>query len=163
VFVPGPVNDRLWHLPFNRLQGINEQLVAGREDIFYRWEFAAAAKPLPDAVIDYYVSILSQPESLHASFEWYRALDTTIAQDAQRKSRRLPMPILAIGGEASFGEHVAEAMRLVADDVQGVVLPGTGHFVAEESPDELLEVLTAFLAPYRDGAAAQAAAGLASR
>jgi pimeloyl-ACP methyl ester carboxylesterase len=154
VFVPGPVNDRLWHLPFNRLHKINEQLVAGREDVFYRWEFDAAAKPLPDEVIDYYVSTLCNPDSLRASFEWYRALDTTIAQDAQRKTQRLSMPVLAIGGEASFGEHVADAMKLVADDVQGVVIPGTGHFVAEESPDEMLEALTAFLAPYRDGSAA---------
>ncbi len=147
VFVPGPINDRLWHLPFNRLYTINEQLVTGREEIFYRWEFDAAAKPLPDEVIAYYVSMLSHPDSLRASFEWYRALDTTIAQDEQRKARPLSMPVLAIGGEASFGTHVADALALVADDVQGVVIPGTGHFVAEESPDEMLDALTAFLAP----------------
>jgi hypothetical protein len=41
--VPGPVNDRLWHLPFNRLEKINEQLVEGREGIFFGWEFDAAA------------------------------------------------------------------------------------------------------------------------
>lgn len=149
VFVPGPVNDRLWHLPFNRLRTINEQLVAGREDVFYRWEFAAAAKPLADEAIDYYVGMLSNPDSLRASFEWYRALDTTIAQDQQRKERSLAMPVLAIGGEASFGGHVADAMKLVADDVHGVVIPGTGHFVAEESPAEMLDALGSFLAPYR--------------
>jgi pimeloyl-ACP methyl ester carboxylesterase len=49
---------------------------------------------------------------------------------------------------------VAEALRLVADDVQSVVIPDTGHFVAEESPDELLAALTAFLAPARVVAAA---------
>ncbi len=149
VFVPGMINDRLWHLPFNRLQKINEQLVAGREDIFYRWEFDAAAKPLPDEVIAYYVGILSNPESLRASFEWYRALDTTIAQDQQRKLTKLAMPVLAIGGERSFGDHVAEAVRLVAEDVQSVVIADTGHFVAEESPDALLAALTAFLVPAR--------------
>jgi pimeloyl-ACP methyl ester carboxylesterase len=82
----------------------------------------------------------------------YRALDTTIAQDEQRKSRRLTMPVLAIGGEASFGENVGNAVQAVADDVQSVVIPGTGHFVGEEAPQELLEALTVFLAPYRDGA-----------
>ena len=158
VFVPGPINDRLWHLPFNRLQGINEQLVAGREGVFFRWEFDAAAKPLPDAVIDYYVGILSDPDALHRSFEWYRALDTTIAQDAVRKERRLTVPLLAIGGALSFGEHVADALRLVADDVQPVVIPDTGHFVAEESPDELLAALTPFLAAYRDAPRSAAAA-----
>ena len=64
------------------------------------------------------------------------------------------MPVLAIGGAASFGDHVAGAMNLVADDVEGVVIPDAGHFVAEESPDEMLAALTRFLAPYRDRMAA---------
>jgi pimeloyl-ACP methyl ester carboxylesterase len=153
VFVPGMINDRLWHLPFNRLEKINEQLVKGREDVFFGWEFDAAAKKLPDDVISYYVGLLSDPDALRGSFGFYRALDATIAQDAQRKSRPLTMPVLAIGGEASFGGHVADAMRPVADDVQSLVIAGAGHFVAEEAPDELLSALTEFLAPYRDGAA----------
>ena len=64
------------------------------------------------------------------------------------------MPVLAIGGAASFGENVANAMKLVADDVESLVIPGTGHFVAEEAPDEMLAALAAFLAPYRDAPAA---------
>jgi pimeloyl-ACP methyl ester carboxylesterase len=153
VLVPAPVNDRLWHLSFNRLEGINEQLVEGRERIFFDWEFEAAAKKLPAEVIDYYVGLLSDPDSLRGSFGFYRALDATIAQDGERKDQRLTMPILAIGGEASFGDHVEGAMKLVADDVQGVVIPGAGHFVAEEAPDEMLAALTEFLGPYRDGGA----------
>ena len=154
MFVPGPINDRLWHLPFNRLQKVNEQLVTGREDVFFGWEFDAAARKLPKDVIDYYVGLLSDPDALRGSFEFYRALDTTIAQDAERATRRLTLPVLAVGGEASFGEHVADAVKLVADDVQSLVVAGAGHFVAEEAPDELLAALTAFLAPYRDGASA---------
>jgi pimeloyl-ACP methyl ester carboxylesterase len=151
VFVPGFINDRLWHLPFNRIDTLNEQLVTGREKLFFGWEFDAAAKKLPDEVLDYYVGLLSNPESLRATFGFYRALDTTIAQDRERASRRLTMPVLAIGGAASFGDQVGEAESLVADDVQSVVIPGTGHFVAEEAPEEMLAALTAFLAPYRDG------------
>src|SRR3954469_2563178 len=44
LFLPGPLNDRLWHLTFNRIDGLNEQLVAGREDLFFRWEFDAASR-----------------------------------------------------------------------------------------------------------------------
>jgi len=150
LFLPGPINDRAWHLTFNRLQKINEQLVKGREDAFFGWEFDAAARKLPADVVDYYVRRLTNPDALRASFEFYRALDTTIAQDQQRKTRRLKMPVLAIGGAASFGGHVADAVKLVADDVEGLVIPGTGHFVAEEAPDEMLAALTAFLGPYRD-------------
>jgi pimeloyl-ACP methyl ester carboxylesterase len=159
VLVPAPINDRLWHLPFNRLEGINEQLVTGREDVFFRWEFDAAARPLPDKVIDYYVSLLKDPDSLRASFGFYRALDATIAQDAQRKTQRLAMPLLAIGGEVSFGDHVADALNAVADDVESVVISGAGHFVAEEAPDEMLAALTSFLTPYRDGAGVAPRAG----
>jgi pimeloyl-ACP methyl ester carboxylesterase len=150
ALLPAPVNDRLWHLLFNRLEGINEQLVAGRERIFYNWEFEAAAKKLPAEIVDYYVAALSNPDSLRASFGFYRALDTTIAQDQERAAHRLTMPVLAVGGAMSFGDHVEGALRLAADDVTGVVIPDTGHFVAEESPDALLAALTPFLAPYRD-------------
>ena len=162
LFLPGPLNDRLWHLGFNRIQTLNEQLVTGREDVFYRWEFDAAAKPLPDEAIDYYVRTLSNPDSLRASFGWYRALDATIAQDQERKNRPLTMPVIAIGGERSFGEHVGDAVRAVAPDTHSVTIPDTGHFLAEESPDELLAALTPFLAPYRDASAPAPAAAATS-
>ena len=149
--VPGPINDRLWHLAFNRIEKLNEQLVMGREDAFFGWEFDAAAKKLPADVIAYYVQLLSNPDSLRGSFGFYRALDATIAQNSQRKGR-LEMPVLAIGGAASFGDHVAGAMRLLADDVHGVVIPEVGHFVAEEAPNEMLVALATFLAPYRNRA-----------
>jgi pimeloyl-ACP methyl ester carboxylesterase len=154
LFVPSPINDRLWHIPFNRVDELPEQLVEGREDVFFGYEFAIQGGKLPDDVVDYYVRILSNPDALPGSFGFYRAFDTTVAQNEQRKSRRLTMPVLAIGGAASYGEHVADAMKLVADDVQSVVIPGTGHWVAEEAPDEMLAALTAFLAPYRGGPAA---------
>jgi pimeloyl-ACP methyl ester carboxylesterase len=32
-----------------------------------------------------------------------------------------------------------------------VVIPGAGHWVAEQAPEEMLAALTEFLAPYRDG------------
>lgn len=146
LFLPAPLNDRLWHLGFNRIDGLNELLVTGREDAFYRWEFDAAAKPLDDETIGYYVRTLSNPDSLRGSFGWYRAIDETIAQDEERKNTPLTMPVMAIGGEKSFGELVGNAVSAVAPQVQSVVIPETGHFLAEESPEELLAALTPFLA-----------------
>ena len=69
-------------------------------------------------------------------------------------TRRLTLPVLAIGGAESSGEGVGNTMKLAADDVQTLVLPGTGHWVAEQAPEQLLAALTTFLAPYRDRAAA---------
>jgi pimeloyl-ACP methyl ester carboxylesterase len=154
LLVPAQVNDRLWHIPFNRVDKLPEQLVAGNEAAFFGYEFAIQGGKLPAEVIDYYVQMLSDPDVLPGSFGFYRAFDTTVAQNEQRKSRPLAMPVLAIGGAGSYGDHVAEATRLVADDVQSVVIPGTGHWVAEDAPDEMLAALTSFLAPYREGSAA---------
>ena len=63
------------------------------------------------------------------------------AQNQQRKTR-LTLPVLAVGGAESSG-------AMVADDVQALVIPDCGHWVAEQAPGELLAALTAFLAPYR--------------
>ena len=63
------------------------------------------------------------------------------------------MPVLAIGGAASYGEHVGEAMGALADDVRGVVIPDAGHWVAEQNPEAMLTALTTFLAPYRSALA----------
>jgi pimeloyl-ACP methyl ester carboxylesterase len=158
LFLPPQLNPRLWHLAFNQLPGeVNEALVRGREDIFFGAEFDASAGTgkLPGEAVRYYVdTIASDPEALRGSFEFYRAIPASSAQNEERKSRRLTMPVLAIGGAESGMEGVEATMRLVADNVQGVVLPGAAHWVAEQAPDELLATLSEFLAPYREGAAA---------
>jgi pimeloyl-ACP methyl ester carboxylesterase len=155
LFLPPPLNAKLWHLAFNQLPKINEQLVTGREDIFFGAEFDASAgtNKLPDYAVRYYIDTLKDPDHLRGSFEFYRAIPTTIAQNQKRKERRLTLPVLAIGGAESSGEGVGNTMKLAADDVQAVVLADSGHWVAEQAPEQLLAALTAFLAPYRDGTA----------
>ena len=144
-------NNQLWHFAFNRLAGVNDQLAAGREHVYFGFQFAKAAKTLPDYAVRHYIDALAaDPAALHASFAIYRALDTTIAQNEQRKTRRLTLPVLAIGGAESSGEGPGNTMKLAADDVQTLVIPGCGHWVAEQAPEELLAALTAFLAPYRE-------------
>lgn len=152
LFVPGFVNNRLWHIAFNRADGVNEQLVAGREAIYFGYEFESAmVQKLPAEVVQYYVDRLaSDPAALRGSFGFYRELDETIGRNEQRKAQRLRMPVLAIGGAFSGGDMVADSVKLTADDVEGVVIPNCGHFVAEEAPDAFLSELSWFLTPYRN-------------
>jgi pimeloyl-ACP methyl ester carboxylesterase len=160
LVLPGPLNDRLWHIAFNRLDPeVNEELVRGKEDVYFGAEFAASAgHPLPESAVEYYVQALtSREDALRGSFGWYRAIDATIAQNEERKNRRLGMPVLGIGGALSGGEMAAETMKLVADDVQTAVLPDSGHWVAEEAPEALLAAVGDFLAPYREAAAEDSA------
>jgi pimeloyl-ACP methyl ester carboxylesterase len=157
LILPDQVKARLWHISFNQQDTVNEELVTGREDIFFGAEFSASAgtNKLPDYAVKYYVDTLSSPEALHGSFQMYRAFNTSAAQNEQRKTRRLTMPVLAIGGEQSSGEMVGDTMRLTADDVQSLVIPGIGHWLAEQAPEAMLGALTEFLAPYREAAAAR--------
>jgi pimeloyl-ACP methyl ester carboxylesterase len=152
MFVPESLNNRLWHIPFNRVNDpLTEQLVRGREDIFFGYEFAIQAgegKKLPPDVIDYYVGIFSDRDVLRGSFGLYRAWFTTLIQNAERTANPLPMPVLAIGGATSWKEDVG---HVNATDIQTVVVPN-GHWVAETAPEEVLAALGAFLAPYRAAA-----------
>jgi pimeloyl-ACP methyl ester carboxylesterase len=154
LFLPPLLNAKFWHLTFNQLPAeVNEALVRGREEIFFGAEFdvSAGTSKLPEEVVTYYVDLLaSDGDALRGSFGFYRALTASIAQNDERKSRRLKMPVLAIGGEQSAGAGVGQTMQLIADDVQSVVLTGAGHWVAEQAPEQLLDALTSFLAPYRD-------------
>jgi pimeloyl-ACP methyl ester carboxylesterase len=152
-FCPAPLNDGLWHIAVNRLDEVNEQLVTGREDIYFGYEFniQAGKNKLPEELIDYYVGLLRTPDSLHGTFAFYREWDAMVAQNEQRKDQPLTMPVLAISGADSWGEAVGEAFKPLADDVQTAVIPGAGHWFAEQAPEETLEALIPFLAPYRDG------------
>jgi len=133
LFLPPQLNERLWHLAFNQLPKTNEQLVTGREDIFFGAEFDASAgtNKLPREAVRYYIDTLAADlDHLRGSFGFYRAIPASTAQNEQRKARRLTLPVLAIGGAESSGEGVGNTMKLTADDVQTLVIPGCGHWVA---------------------------------
>src|SRR5262249_24855407 len=113
----------------------------------FGFQFATkAASKLPDDAVRYYIDALADPDALRGSFAAYRALDATIAQNRQRMTRRLTLPVLAIGATEGYGEVTADTLKLAADNVQSVTIPGSGHYCLEEAPDEVLKALTAFLA-----------------
>ncbi|GAA1932540.1 alpha/beta fold hydrolase [Streptantibioticus ferralitis] len=144
-------NDRLWHFAFNRLSEVNEQLVKGREHLYFGHQFATkAARKLPDYAVRHYIDTLAcDPEALRASFAFYRALDATIAQNQQRRTRQLTLPVLTIAGAQNSGELVGNTMKLAAHDVESLIIDNCGHYPAEETPEDMLAALTTFLAPYR--------------
>ncbi|MFD0525885.1 alpha/beta fold hydrolase [Paractinoplanes durhamensis] len=148
-FGSAAANQRLWQFGFNRLTDLNEELVRGRERLFFGWQFATkAATPtaIPSYAVDVYVdAITADPRALRASFAYYRALDETIAQNEQRSKTRLTLPVLGVGGALWSGPNAAQTMRLAADDVTGFVLDDCGHYPAEEQPARFTEILEDFL------------------
>jgi pimeloyl-ACP methyl ester carboxylesterase len=153
MFAKAVDNNKLWHIPFNRVDDeLTELLVHGREEAFFGYEFRIqGGKSLPQYALNYYFELFSDPAVLRGGMGLYRAWDATLAQNAVRVAQPLKMPVLAIGGVDSYGPGVGVAMTPLASDLTTVVTP-SGHWVAEQAPRELLAALTTFLAPYRAGA-----------
>jgi hypothetical protein len=88
-----------------------EPVPTGRHLFGAEFDASAGTKKLSEYAVRYYLDTLaSAPEALHSSFGFYRAADTSTTQNQQRKTRRLTLPVLAIGGAESFGDGVGNAM-----------------------------------------------------
>jgi pimeloyl-ACP methyl ester carboxylesterase len=138
----------LWHFSF---QGPDaERLVAGRERIYLDrfWnEFSADPKSFGEASRDHYAKLYAQPGAMHAGFNQFAAFDQdAIDNKAFVAKIKLTMPILAVGGEKSFGPTMAVVMRAAASDVTELVFPNSGHWLMEEQPKATAVAVTAFLA-----------------
>ena len=154
-FVTAALNNKLWHIAFNRVDDdLIVNMVRNNADDYYNYEFRIQGGPsLPNSAIRYYIDLYTRNKDiLRASFGLYRAWETTLHQNTERSADQLTIPVLGIGGEMSYGGMAAAGIMPAAIDVQTAVIPGAGHWVAEQAPQVVLDVLTPFLAPYRDGA-----------
>jgi pimeloyl-ACP methyl ester carboxylesterase len=137
----------LWHFSF---QGPDaERLVAGRERIYLDrfWnEFSADPKSFSEASREHYGKLYAQPGAMHAGFNQFAAFDQdAIDNKAFVAKGKLTMPILAVGGEKSFGPMMATVMRAAATDVTEAVIPNSGHWLMEEQSAATVAAVRAFL------------------
>lgn len=141
-----------WHWGFHAQVDIAEALIRGREHLYLRHWFAGLH---PHAIttddLDDYARCMAQPGSLRAGLECFRAFPRDVAFNKEAARTPLPMPVLALGGARSLGSAALDAMRQLATDVRGGVLPGCGHWIAEEAPEALLAHLLPFLDGEPDG------------
>lgn len=140
-------NPLLWHFRFGGPD--MERLVAGRERIYLDrfWnEFSADPSHFREAAREHYAALYAQPGAMHAGFAQFAAFDQDALDNAEfLTAGKLAMPVLALGGEHSFGLGMAEVMRFAATDVTGDVVPGSGHWIMEENPAATVALVTDFL------------------
>ncbi|MFI7279744.1 alpha/beta fold hydrolase [Micromonospora chersina] len=133
---------------FNLTNGLPEQLITGREplwvDRFTDSIMLNKGSIGPEEAAEY-ARHLRDPAHLSASFGYFRAFGQDVADNAAYRARKLPMPVLAVGARASLGEQVAEQVRRYADSVTGEVVEECGHWLFEERPAELTDLLLPFL------------------
>jgi pimeloyl-ACP methyl ester carboxylesterase len=140
-------NPLLWHFRFGGPD--MERLVAGRERIYLDrfWnEFSADPSRFDEASRRHYARLYALPGAMHSGFEQFHAFDQdAIDNRASLAEGKLTIPVLALGGEKSFGGTMAEVMRAAADHVQGGVVPDSGHWIMEENPAATIALVRPFL------------------
>jgi pimeloyl-ACP methyl ester carboxylesterase len=143
---PPGFEDCCWWFRFHQTPDIPEMLTAGKEREYLSWFYRYAYNPeaITQADIDKYVSKYSASGGMRAGFEYYRAFPTTLEQNKDHANVKLQMPVLALGGEYSFGTAALDSMKSLATNVHGGVVPSSGHWIAEEQPKFLVEQLTKF-------------------
>jgi len=154
AFLPGIGNWKevwlmrdLWHFHF--YGDVPLALVKGRERTYFEhfWnDFAADSKQsVPEADRRVYAKAYAKPGGMRAGFEYFKAFSQDAIDFEQFSKTRLAMPVLVLTGEKASGNFLIEQARLVAVDVRGQVVPGSGHWLMEEAPNTVIPAIIDFL------------------
>jgi len=140
-------NPLLWHFRFGGPD--MERLVAGRERIYLDrfWnEFSATPSRFSEAAREHYAELYALPGAMHSGFMQFAAFDQDVLDNQSFLAKgKLGMPVLAVGGEKSFGRTMAQIMRFAATNVREAVIPDSGHWIMEENPTATIALVRDFL------------------
>ena len=136
----------LWHFDFGGPYA--ERLVRGRERIYLDrfWnEFAGTPSKIGEATRRHYATLYARPGAMRAAFAQFRSIRKDADDNRKAIETKLTIPVLAVGGEKSFGATQAVVMRNAATDVTEVVIPDAGHWLMEEQPVATVKAIRQFL------------------
>ena len=139
-------NPGVWHFNFHGPDA--ERLVAGRERIYFDriWNDFTGDPSKPDeATRNFFAATYAQPGGMRAGFAQFAAFSQDAKDNKVFEQTKLTMPVLAVGGEKSFGPLQAVIMRHVATNVQEEVVAGSGHWLMEERPAYTVALIRKFL------------------
>ncbi len=139
---------RMYHLPlFEAPDGLAEALITGREKMFvshFMQQQAFNIAALEDEVLDEYAERLSAPGALRAGIAYFRVHKIDAEHNRENAKRKLSMPVLTVGGTASFGADLEGEIRPLATHMRAVMIENCDHYLAEEQPERLINELLRF-------------------
>ncbi len=137
----------LWHFHFYGKTPL--ALVTGRERTYldHFWnDFAAdPAKSVSEADRKFYAGEYARPGNMKAGMEVFRAFPKDAEDFAGFARTKLTMPLLVLSGEKAGGPFLIEQGKMVASNVEGILVKGKGHWLMEEAPAEVIPKLVEFL------------------
>ena len=143
-----------WWSVFHQVPDIPEALVEGKELMYLSWFYHNLAynpAAITQADINEFVSHYSAPGGMRTGFEYYRAFPQDAIENQNYSKTKLTMPVLAVGGSyyPVFGGNVTSnsalyAMKTLAQNVRGMQVPNSGHWIPEEQPEVIIKLLDSF-------------------
>jgi pimeloyl-ACP methyl ester carboxylesterase len=145
----------VWHIHFQQVPGLPEELIAGRQAAYFR--FFLDREFFSDADVARYAASYAAPERLHAAFEIYRAFPANEKFNAEQQSAIDAPLVIVMGSESPFLRDLptmVEALRTHGcKNVWTGVIEGSGHYVADERPEKVVDIIEKyFYTPLVDGA-----------
>lgn len=143
-------NGGSWHFGFNMAGDIAEALVRDREALFIGHMIRRdkvgimGADRVTDADIEVYAAAMRQPGAARAMFAYYRALFTDAADNRELGRCKLEMPVLAVSADQGYAGGAERTMHQVAARVAEARIADCGHYIPEEQPAALAELLMRF-------------------
>jgi len=147
AYMPRP-GSRTWQFHFHAMADIPELLTAGREEEYLGWFFqtkAAVSGAMTPAAISTYLEAYRKPGAMTAGFNYYRAVEQNRAFAEANREHRFAKPIRVYGGEHATGLNFVNSLKACDPAVEGGMIPGCGHYVPEEAPAAVIELITAML------------------
>ncbi len=141
---------RTWHFAFNRLSDLPEILLKDREEPFLRWLFSTKAEfgwMIDEKALAEYVRVNRLPGALRSALSYYKNAFSKqdMAINKLRSEKQLLMPVFAIGARYGVADLLYNTLSPMCADIRGEVIEGAGHYLPEESPEQLEAVLKEFL------------------
>jgi len=137
----------LWHFHF--YGEVPLALVKGRERTYFEhfWnDFAADPKhSVSEADRRIYTKAYAQPGGMRAGFEYFKNFERDAKDFAELSTTKLSMPVLVLTGEKASGNFLIEQAKLVATNVDGKVIAGSGHWLIDEAPQQTIPALITFI------------------
>jgi pimeloyl-ACP methyl ester carboxylesterase len=94
-----------------------------------------------------YAELYGRPYAIHNAFGGQFAAFAQDAIDNQQlvAKGKLRIPVLAIGGDHSYGANLATEIGFAAADVRAAVIEDCGHWIMEEQPEQAMTIILSFL------------------
>ena len=142
-------NPYIWHFAFFAIPELPEKVFTGKQDLLFDFFFNAITynkQVFTEEKKKQYVEAYTSEISLKTSFDWYRAFFKDENDNAKFLS--IDLPVLYLKGEKEYmdiNQYIAGFKERGLNNIKGEFISGSGHFAADESPEEVAEAIDNFI------------------